>query len=87
MTPPTRTTVPCEHCSGTGRRPLHPAAQVTLDALTFEWEGTAHIRRKLRNTVKNPALCNRLADLVRDGLAEDRVDPEHMGRLQYRRTP
>lgn len=79
-------TVSCECCGGTGRRPLHPAAQATFDALTFEWEGTAHIRRKMRNAVKNEALCNRLIDLVNGGLADQRVDPVHMGRRQYRRA-
>ncbi len=62
--------VHCEHCDGTGRRPLTRIMADTLAALSDEWQATDEIKSKLRDRVGLAALCNRLVVLADAGLAE-----------------
>lgn len=66
----------CEHCGGTGRRPLSERMMKTLDAVTEEWSDTGELTKRLKSRIGKPALSNRLAvlsglDLVESALLID----------------
>lgn len=78
--------VPCESCSGCGRRWLHPHEQKTFDAVTARrWCDTSEVVNSLCG-VKKTAVINRLNKLVGLGLVERRRHPDGRGSLlQWRR--
>ena len=81
------TTVTCPICSGCGQRPLTHTERVTLaEVPRIAWSSTGAIRERLGN-IKNPALCNRLADLERLGLVKSRVCATNHRVKEWRKTP
>ena len=63
---------------------LTAAYATTLAAVPWTWTDTGEINKELPN-VKRPALCNRLASLLRDHLVERRDHPSDAKQLQWRR--
>ena len=81
---PPAVNIPCKRCSGTGRRRLTAAYATTLSVVPWTWTDTGEINKELPN-VKRPALCNRLASLLREHLVERRDHPSDAKQLQWRR--
>lgn len=82
----TATRVHCESCDGIGQRLLTYTERVTLAVVDRDWQPTATIRARLARRPSPTAMCNRLVDLVRLGLAERRVSEENHRVAEWRRA-
>lgn len=73
----------CPQCRGSGRIPLHPALADVFARCQGEWQSTKAINASFP-FVKPTALINRLQELRRLGLVENRFDPANAKRLEWR---
>lgn len=89
--------VQCRQCNGDGKHALPPAYRATYALLPRAVDGEAWVPtpdilqainkgRMPIDRVKQTALCNRLAWLRREGLAECRVSERNHRILEWRRA-
>ena len=77
--------VHCEMCNGTGRRPLTDCEEITLAAVTGEWQPLLKFMVALKaERVRPTALNNRLARLVKLGLVQSRPMPGNRRQKEWR---
>lgn len=65
-------TICCRQCKGTGQQEMPPAFVQTLRVLTRNWQTTPQLAERL-GRIKQPALCNRLVEMLQEGLVERRA--------------